>query len=351
MRPVSPSSLVSPCFSSSRAEEWLCDRSQKRLRTQGPLELPGDFQMSDAGKVANDSPKAVSSDSGVGSYGEANSLLRGLHAEQAARRRAADPSTAEAPTLATTPAAQSDVEVWQGATRFAMSDVVMCRHGPGGCCLQCAGRTACNVPAAVYGEYCRAFQGVAHFSHPSPDEARRYSVPARSLVAGEVEFAAFAALVSSLGVVPGERFLDLGSGLGRAAVAWALLMPQCTAAGIEIRPSLHEAAQSILAGLGESTRQRIHLHCGDCFECDWSEATVLLVNSTGFDDALMARVAAKLSDTAAGTRIVTLSQPLPSPPGAVVACPPAGLTLVSQALYRMTWGNATAYVYRRVSGT
>lgn len=307
--------------------------------------------MSAAGQVANDSTKAVSSSCDMGSYGVANTLLRGLHAEQAARRRQTDPSMAAESTQVGTAPDQADIEVWQGETRFAMSDVVNCRHGPGGCCLQCAGRMPCNVPAEVYGEYCRAFQGVGHFSHPSPEEARRYCVPARSLVAGEVEFAAFAALVSSLGVVPGERFLDLGSGLGRAAVAWALLMPQCTAAGIEIRPSLHDAAQSILAGLRESTRQRIHLHCGDCFECDWSEATVLLLNSTGFDDALMARVAAKLSDTAPGTRIITLSQPLPSPPGAVTACPPAGLTLVSQALYRMTWGNATAYVYRRVSGT
>lgn len=329
-------------------EEPLCDHSHKRLRTHSPTELRVLREMPGVDTADIDSPKSVSCTGAAGCYGEANSMLRGLHAEQARRRQVSVSSQAEVQVASTTAPEAADVEVWQGETKFAVSDIVICRHGSNGCCLQCAGRTACNVPACVYSDYCRAFQGVPHFSHPSPDEARHYAVPQRSLVAGEVEFAAFAALVSSLSVVPGERFLDLGSGLGRALVAWALLLPECTAAGIEIRPSLHDAAVSIVAGLRESVRQRIHLHCGDCFECDWGEASVILVNSTGFDDELMARVAAKLSGITPGTRIVTLSQPLPSPPGAAAECPPAGLVLVSKALYRMTWGNATVHVYKRM---
>jgi len=94
-------------------------------------------------------------------------------------------------------------------------------------------------------------------------------------------------------------------------------------------------------------------HCGDFFECDWREASVLLVNSTGFDDNLMARVTAKVQSTNPGTRVITLSQPLPgSPPhcdGQIgpTAAPP-GFELLSQSPYRMTWGNATVYIYRHL---
>lgn len=87
-------------------------------------------------------------------------------------------------------------------------------------------------------------------------------------------------------------------------------------------------------------QQRVHLHCGDCFDCDWHEASVLLVNSTGFDDNLMAKVSSKVFETAPGTRVVTLSQSL--------SLTRPGLELLSQAPYRMTWGNCTAYVYRRL---
>merc|ERR1712205_25919 len=119
----------------------------------------------------------------------------------------------------------------------------------------------------------------------------------------------------------------------------ALLFPQCTAAGVEIRQSLHDVAVGIVGNLSSDVQQRVHLHCGDCFDCDWREANVLFVNSTGFDDELMAKVSKKVAETALGTRVITLSQPLPSLPSQT--------KLLSQAPYRMTWGNATAYVYLR----
>merc|ERR1712224_728357 len=181
--------------------------------------------------------------------------------------------------------------------------------GPAGRCMRCAGRSVFDVPVTAYSSYCRTFQDVPHFTHPTAEEARSYMVPVRSLVAGEITFAAFVALASTLNVSPGERFLDLGSGVGRAVVAWALTFPDCTAAGIEIRTELHERAVGVLAGLRDDVRKRIYLHCGDMFDQDWCEANVILVNSTGFCDELMARVAGKLQETALGTRVVLLSQP------------------------------------------
>jgi hypothetical protein len=274
-------------------------------------------------------------------YLASNHLLRGLHSERLARLS----SQRSLPAVQSSCSGGSNVETWssEGSTRFALSDIVECRHGPAGRCLQCAGRSVCNVPVVAYSTYCRAFQDVPHFSHPTAEEARSYSVPSRSLVAGEVMFASFAALATILEVSPGERFLDLGSGVGRAVVAWALIFPGCTAAGIEIRAHLHERARTVVAALPDDVGNRVHLHCGDFFLQDWNEANVILVNSTGFGDELMTRVAEKLRYTAPGTRAVLLSQPFTAG-----SCP--GLELVGQAMYRMTWGNATAYTYRRNAG-
>eukprot|EP00747_Dinoflagellata_sp_TGD_P179511 gnl/TRDRNA2_/TRDRNA2_30415_c0_seq1.p1 gnl/TRDRNA2_/TRDRNA2_30415_c0~~gnl/TRDRNA2_/TRDRNA2_30415_c0_seq1.p1 ORF type:complete len:301 (+),score=48.90 gnl/TRDRNA2_/TRDRNA2_30415_c0_seq1:66-905(+) len=272
--------------------------------------------------------------SSPGEYSEVNGFLKALH--EGGRRQHARESQMQD---------EGDVEVWDSKTQFSMSEVVDCRHAPGAKCLQCVGRSVFNVKVTSYSEYCQVFQDVPHFTSPSHEESQRYAVPIRSLVAGEVVFASFAAMMSGLCPAPGEQFLDLGSGVGRAVVAFALIFPQCSAAGIEIRESLHGLAVAAAGRLRPDVRQRVNLHRGDMFELSWQEASLILLNSTGFDDALLVRCVEKLSATRVGTRVVTLSVPLPSASGGVTA--PPGLELLCQAPYRMTWGNATAYVYRR----
>lgn len=308
-------------------------------------------------------------------YGAVNGLLGSLHAQRSSERERRRPATAAGPLAVGTPApaeavgrgdqvrwagteaaaasaGSCDIETWNSQTNFALSDVVDCGHGGRGRCLECAGRTVRNVPVAVYSTYCRAFQGILPMCHPKAEEAAAYPVPARSLVAGEINFASFAALLADIGVARnGERFLDLGSGVGRAVVAFALLLPGCSAAGVEIRPALHEVAASIsTTRLPAEVRQRVSFHCGDMFACSWNEASVLLVNSTGFDDSLMERVMDKLQGVALGTRVVSLSQPLPCPGNAVsLAAAPSGFVHLLRARYRMSWGNATVFAYRRGS--
>eukprot|EP00928_Gymnodinium_smaydae_P007361 TRINITY_DN12653_c0_g6_i1.p1 TRINITY_DN12653_c0_g6~~TRINITY_DN12653_c0_g6_i1.p1 ORF type:complete len:319 (+),score=25.73 TRINITY_DN12653_c0_g6_i1:30-959(+) len=276
-----------------------------------------------------------------GQYNLANSFLNSLH-EARLQRQPAPRSLGSAlgSPLETRQAEVADVEEWSGQTSFVLADIVSCGHGTNGRCLECTGRQVTNVPVTVYSEYCKAFEGVRPFTHPGPLEAAAYAVPSRSLVAGECSFASFASLLADAHTSQiGERFLDLGSGVARAVIAFALLFPNCSSAGIEIRPSLHEVACSALARLKLDVQQRVSLHLGDMFTCSWSEATLLLVNSTGFDEYLMARVAEKLEDAPAATTVITLSQPLPS-----IA---PSFRLVHTARYKMTWGNATAFIYKR----
>eukprot|EP00971_Amphidinium_carterae_P146311 2900171-Amphidinium_carterae.1 len=94
------------------------------------------------------------------------------------------------------------------------------------------------------------------------------------------------------------------------------------------------------ANLRSDLRERVDLRCGDMFQTHWSQGSILLVNSTGFDDELMQRVANKLAECSTGTRVITLSQPLVTGHTAH-----RRLSCFHQALYKMTWGNATAFVY------
>lgn len=295
-------------------DDQLCDRFTKRLCLDPDVQAP-------------------SSDPQQG-----NMFLHELHREQVARRQRSLPSSDSSAAL-TGAIPPADVEVWTALTHFTLADVVDCRHSPTGRCLQCSGREVLNVPLAVYTAYCQAFQGVPHFQSPTAVEASQHGVPLRSLVAGEVVFPAFAALAAELAPRPGERFLDLGSGVGRAVVAWALLFPQCHAAGIEIREQLHQVASAVFQRLDSGVRERIHLHRDDFFEWPWNDADVLLLNSTGLDEAAMGRAIHKLRHAASGMRVVTLSQPLP--------LPTFGFKLIAQRHYKMTWGNATAFIYRK----
>ncbi|CAK9074181.1 unnamed protein product [Durusdinium trenchii] len=176
-----------------------------------------------------------------------------------------------------------------------------------------------------------------YFERPNDCEMALLSqVPRRSLAAGEILFPSFAALVQD--VNKGGHFIDLGSGTGRAVVAWALLRPEGRASGVEIREALHLQALEVSQRLTLDVQRRVHLHCGDLFHFGLEDADIILVNSTGFDDSLMGQISRRLAEAPGGCRVVLLSQPLPKSDG---------WSLVFQAPYRMSWGNATAFVYER----
>merc|ERR1711991_85382 len=99
-------------------------------------------------------------------------------------------------------------------------------------------------------------------------------------------------------MVFGEKktFVDLGSGVGKAVVAAALLHEFEFCKGIEIQEILYEESKRIqmemsLSGLGYNIGKNtnIEFHFGSFLEVDsWiSEGDVIFVNSTCFDVSLM----------------------------------------------------------------
>lgn len=67
-----------------------------------------------------------------------------------------------------------------------------------------------------------------------------------NLVYGEVEFDSFVDILSKIDVKPGSKFLDLGSGTGKAVYAAAMLRDFAHVCGIEYLESLHNTAVKLL---------------------------------------------------------------------------------------------------------
>jgi len=303
-------------------------------------------------------------------YGDMNSFLQQLHAEQMARRsRLASTGNGEmiedtggaggSSTVAAGPPQHAGEQLQvqsslSGAqqpngsamTNFALTDVVRCDHGSAGRCMQCSGRIVQNMPLTMYSDFCAAYCTRVPASLSSSSSASSLlRGPGRA--APELSFAALASLVACLAPEPGERLLHLGSGTGRALVVWALALQQGAASGIEPSPALHQEAAATFGRLPPTLQSRLFLHCGDIFASqeEWHQATTIFVGTSTFDEATLARLAAGLQAVQAGTRVVTFSQPLCADPGRA----PSGFALARYAAYCTTGtGNLGVYIYRKL---
>mmetsp|Transcript_48060 Transcript_48060/g.153744 ORF Transcript_48060/g.153744 Transcript_48060/m.153744 type:complete len:290 (-) Transcript_48060:110-979(-) len=255
-------------------------------------------------------------------------------------------------------------------TCFQLPDVVRCaEHGLGGRCPQCSEQLVQNIPLPVYSTFCRVYSSLPWDAlgsqrctlSASSSSSRSTLSPPPSWQSVELSFPAFVALAAGLAPEPGERLLHLGSGSGQAVVAWSLLFPLAAASGVEGCPTLHRAASAAVARLDPDLQRRIHLHHCDPFgvQSDWHQAGVILVSAAGFDDDAMDRVLEGLQAVEQGTRVVTLSRPLPcqlpsrSPPGFALARQAACRTTgraVGQTVRGIRRGlnNASVFIYRKL---
>ena len=105
---------------------------------------------------------------------------------------------------------------------------------------------------------------------------------------GETPPAAAERLLNLAAVSDGDRFLELGAGIGRVSLRAALR--GAAAEGIEQIPTFVENANRIARRLGLGARCRFRQ--ADLFAADWSQATVLYVTPTAFSAEDLARLEA-----------------------------------------------------------
>ncbi|ETV84729.1 hypothetical protein H257_03836 [Aphanomyces astaci] len=209
-----------------------------------------------------------------------------------------------------------------------------------------------------------------HFSH---EYAKELSMQARkdfsefdttSFVYGEISFFPFADILDSISAdipVGNGVFYDLGSGVGKAVMAAALVHKFHKAIGIEQLKPLVDFSHARVDRLMETNDvagQTISYLCGSFFDHKWSDGDVVFCHSTCFSpryvfvislpmvgcldtkdmmDSMWERISKDAEQLKQGAYFISVSHILASPLFEVLR------TLTVQ----MGWGNCTVYIQRR----
>ena len=161
-------------------------------------------------------------------------------------------------------------------------------------------------------------------------------------VYGEIEFLTFIALLSL--VNPDEKtvFYDLGSGVGKAVLACAMVFPVRKSVGVEIIPELYFGACKQVRQLANMENyieqsHKIEFILGDFLEVTLEEATIIFINSTALFNPTWEKLCMRLELLENLRTVITTSKTLPS----------KHFTVVNQTRVKMSWGVVFAYVHVR----
>eukprot|EP00616_Rhizochromulina_sp_CCMP1243_P018438 CAMPEP_0118965912 /NCGR_PEP_ID=MMETSP1173-20130426/3429_1 /TAXON_ID=1034831 /ORGANISM="Rhizochromulina marina cf, Strain CCMP1243" /LENGTH=592 /DNA_ID=CAMNT_0006914603 /DNA_START=86 /DNA_END=1864 /DNA_ORIENTATION=- len=223
-------------------------------------------------------------------------------------------------------------------------------------------RVMTSVVDAVHGDYKAIFEGVTtdhgkQLAQMGIEELGQQHPSSQSLTYGEVDFFSFATILEQAQPRPGQIFVDLGHGTGRAVLSAALLYGHVFSAcwGIEVLAPLAAASFSAHDRYSQAVRRRewlygalsqrcaVRVQHGDILEpqspeetgFEWTDADLVFANSTCFTDELMRGIAARAERMASGSKIITLTKQLVGP----------RLKLVAEKQLAMSWGPATAFFH------
>ena len=163
-----------------------------------------------------------------------------------------------------------------------------------------------------------------------------------SYLYGEIECQAFAAALSLAQPKATDVFYDLGSGCGKAVIAAALTYPMKAYRGIEVLAPLHSAAITVrerLSGLSQASKlaEKIQFIHDDFLQHDFSDASVIFINATGFFSPLWEAIVAQLEQLPPGIRLLVSSKRLPTP----------AFELMHETQVLMSWGACHLRVYNK----
>jgi SAM-dependent methyltransferase len=168
----------------------------------------------------------------------------------------------------------------------------------------------------------------------------------KSFVYGEVVPDSFYQMILDTNPQPGYTFYDLGSGTGKGVILAHLLFkfPRCI--GIEYLDTLHNAAIGVQKRYETEIRPNIttevegsiikFIH-GDILKEDLSDADLIFMNSTCFQDDLMEALEPRLETIKPHAQVISLSKALKSP----------SFHQHKHKMYEFSWGQATAFYHRK----
>lgn len=160
---------------------------------------------------------------------------------------------------------------------------------------------------------------------------------------GEIEFIDFIALLSLVPCHSNTRFYDLGSGVGKAVIAAALVFDFESYTGIELFSTLNNAANDCLIRLSELTpytkkMPKIKFICADFLKINWEDGNLFFINATGFVGELWDLLNQQLEKTQKNTIVITMSKPLKS----------TQFKTMRTTHVMMSWGVATTFISKKI---
>ena len=143
--------------------------------------------------------------------------------------------------------------------------------------------------------------------------AERVKQDALEYVYGEIEFTAYIALLSLVKPNQETVFYDLGSGVGKAVIACAMVFPVKKCAGIELFQSLHQVAtlkhQQLTSISGYETQVNIiQFIQADYLTTDFSDATCIFINASALFGDTWSTLSRRIEDTLSCTTVITTSK-------------------------------------------
>jgi len=157
---------------------------------------------------------------------------------------------------------------------------------------------------------------------------------------GEIDFISFIALLSLVKPDQNTVFFDLGSGIGTAVIACALVFPIKKSCGIELFKELHNAAlisQQHLQNYTDAASivPKLHFIHNNFLHVDFSDATLIFINATALFGETWLALNQHLAHIAPQATVITTSKKLSS----------TAFTLTKITTVQMSWGSVKAYIH------
>ncbi len=192
-----------------------------------------------------------------------------------------------------------------------------------------------------YKIYQQLFNDVDGFSLSRQARARH---DALEYTYGEIDFISFLALLSLTKPDTHTVFYDLGSGIGKAVLACAMVFNVRKSCGIELFSGLHHVAvnqQQQLQCLPDyhDNANALHFINADFLQADFSDATLIFINATAFFGETWTAISQRLEQICPAATVITTSKKLFSDAFAVEK-----ITTV-----QMSWGPVRAYIHQPAS--
>lgn len=193
-----------------------------------------------------------------------------------------------------------------------------------------------------YHDLCHQYLSVIYHDISYPQAQKKFE--SINETPGEILFPSITKLLSYLPLTNQDIFLDLGSALGKVVIQFFLQSPVKQAIGIELLPTLHQAAMGACSRLQQdlpalfSAQRELSFIQGDFLQLPLQNATVVLINGVCFSPSILEALGKKIKNASHIHTILTLRP---------IGCLPIPFRKAIRV--EGSWDSALCYVYSTVT--